>query len=105
MGKPFRVMDVAIGLASAMAVSSLLAVPSAAQTPSPAYKAPRLTGTVNPNLSGLWQTLNEGNWDVEAHGAQAGPPQFGALYAESAGPGIVEGGGIPFRRGRLPQRK
>jgi hypothetical protein len=105
MGKPFRVMDVAIGLASAMAVSSLLAVPSAAQTPSPAYKAPRLTGTVNPNLSGLWQALNEGNWDVEAHGAQAGPPQFGALYAEPAGPGIVDGGEIPYQPWALAKKK
>jgi hypothetical protein len=39
-----------------------------------AYKAPRLKGTTHPDLNGLWQAVNEGNWDVQAHAAQQGPP-------------------------------
>src|SRR5712691_4031162 len=105
MGRPFRAMGLIIGLASAVAVSSLLAVPSAAQTPSPAYKAPRLAGTVNPNLSGLWEALTEANWDIQAHAAQAGPSQFGALFAQPAGPGIVEGNEIPYQPWALAQKK
>jgi len=61
------------------------------------YRAPRLTGTPNPNISGLWQSLNEGNWDIQAHAAKPGPPEFGALYAQQAGPGIVEGNEIPYQ--------
>src|SRR5215471_13181448 len=102
MGEPFRVLTVAIVLASAMAVSSL---PATGQPPSPSYKAPRLVGTVNPNLNGLWQALTEANWDIQVHGAQPGPPQFGALYAEPAGPGIVEGNEIPYQAWALAKKK
>jgi len=84
----------------------LLAAGSAmGQTPTPAYKAPRLNGTSNPNLNGLWQALNEGNWDIQAHAAQPGPPQFGALYAQPAGPGIVEGNEIPYQSWALAKKK
>jgi len=88
------------------AVTLLLAIfPAAAQNSAPAYKAPRLTGTSNPNFNGLWQSLNEGNWDIQAHAAQPGPPQFGALYAEPAGPGIVEGNEIPYQPWALAKKK
>src|ERR1019366_3652354 len=26
-----------------------------------------------PDLSGIWQAMNSANWDLQAHGAQAGP--------------------------------
>lgn len=91
------------------AASTLLAIlptlPAAAQPSPPAYRAPRLRGTSNPNLNGLWQALNEGNWDILAHAAQAGPPQFGALFAEPAGPGIVEGNEIPYQPWALAKKK
>src|SRR6266481_1378890 len=97
MGKLFRVLNAAIALAAI--------IPAAGQTPSPAYKVPRLAGTANPNLNGLWQSLNEANWDIQAHAAQPGPPQFGALFAEPAGPGIVEGGEIPYKPEALAKKK
>src|SRR5258707_6674498 len=81
----------------------IFAAPLFAQTPAP-YHAPRLKGTDHPDLNGLWQSLNEGNWDIQAHAAAPGPPQFGALYAEPAGTGIVEGGEIPYKPG-APSRK
>ena len=70
-----------------------------------AYRAPRLTGTQNPNLNGLWQSITEANWDIQAHAAQPGPPQFGALFAEPAGPGIVEGNEIPYQAWALAKKK
>ncbi len=87
----------------ALLLAALLAIPAAAQTP--AYKAARLKGTANPDLTGLWQALNEANWDIQAHAAQPGPPQFGALFAEPAGPGIVEGNEIPYQPWALAKKK
>jgi hypothetical protein len=99
MGKSFRV------LSEAMVWASLIILPAAGQTPAPAYKAPRLPGTPNPNLNGLWQAMNEANWDLQVHGAQPGPPQFGALYAQPPGPGIVEGSEIPYQPWALAKKK
>jgi len=95
MGKLFRVLNAAIALA--------VILPAAGQTP--AYRAPRLAGTANPNLNGLWQSLTEANWDIQAHAAQPGPPQFGALFAEPAGPGIVEGNELPYQPWALAKKK
>ncbi len=67
---------------------------AAAQTPT--YRAPR-TADGKPNLNGIWQALNEANWDVEGHSASRG--RVLALGAEDAvvpGLGIVEGGPIPY---------
>src|SRR5229473_137132 len=90
---------------AAAAVLSLTGIPAVGQAPAPVYTAPRLTGTKNPNLNGLWQALNEANWDIQAHAAQPGPPQFGALFAEPAGPGIVEGNEIPYQPWALAKKK
>jgi len=86
----------------AVLAAILAALPAAGQ---PAYKAPRLAGTDHPNLNGLWQAITEANWDIQAHAAQPGPPQFGALYAEPAGPGIVEGNEIPYQPWALARKK
>jgi hypothetical protein len=80
----------------------IAAGPAAAQQ---AYKAPRLMGTDHPNLNGLWQSITEANWDIQAHAAEPGPPQFGALYAEPAGPGIVEGNEIPYQPWALAKKR
>jgi hypothetical protein len=105
MGKSFRVLSQSMVWASALVVSSFLILPAPGQTPAPAYKTPRLPGTTNPNLNGLWQAMNEGNWDLQVHGAQPGPPQFGALYAQPPGPGIVEGNEIPYQPWALAKKK
>src|SRR6202162_1202277 len=105
MGNPLRVLSAVIAWACALAVSCLMTIPLLAQTPAAAYKAPRLAGTANPNLNGLWQALNEANWDLQVHAAQPGPPQFGALYAQPAGPGVVEGNEIPYQPWALAKKK
>ncbi|MEM7020520.1 MAG: hypothetical protein AAF512_24660, partial [Pseudomonadota bacterium] len=35
-----------------------------------AYKAPRGPGGVHPDLNGIWQALNEANYDIERHMAR-----------------------------------
>ena len=90
-------------LAAAIAALSAVAVPAAGQASG--YLAPRLKGTEHPDFNGLWQALNEANWDIQAHAAQPGPPQFGALYAEPAGPGIVDGNEIPYQAWALAKKK
>ena len=60
----------------------------------------------HPNLNGIWQALNEANWDLEDHGAQPSPVvATGALGAAPGGLGVVEGGEIPYLPAALAQRK
>jgi hypothetical protein len=72
----------------------------------PAYRAPRAPGTANPNLSGIWQSMNEANWNIEPHSADF--PRLLAMGAADAmppGAGIVEGGTIPYLPAALAKRK
>jgi hypothetical protein len=95
-------------LIKAAAVMTLAAIPLAAQT---AYRAPRAEGG-HPDLNGIWQTMNEANYDLEAHVAKPAmalrPGPYGpvpvapvlALGAVGAVPpslGVVEGGEIPYK--------
>ncbi len=82
---------------------------------------PRLDGTRTPDLSGVWQALNEANWDLEGHGARAamalqpgirdssGVPKASMLVLGAVGGvpgslGVVEGGAIPYRPEALARR-
>jgi hypothetical protein len=58
-------------------------------------------------LNGIWQALNEANWDIEAHSTGPSPvPQIlGALFAQPAGTGVVEGGPLPYRPEALARKK
>jgi hypothetical protein len=49
-----------------------------------------------PDLSGIWQAMNTAAWDIEDHQAQKGVP---------AGPGIVEGGEIPYQPWAAAKKK
>jgi hypothetical protein len=79
-----------------------------AQTPTPqapAYRAPR-TKDGKPNLNGIWQAVNEANWDLEGHGAAPGPFwQLGAEFSIPPGLGVVEGGPIPYKPEALQKKK
>jgi hypothetical protein len=89
---------------AAVALLPLLFTPKVAQGQGQ-YKAPR-TPDGKPNLSGLWQSLNEANWDIEAHGSA--PPvnlKEGAMFATPPGPGVVEGGDLPYLPEALAKKK
>ena len=87
-----------VGLARAAAVLiaalQLGALPSASEAD--AYKAPR-TADGKADLNGIWQVLNTANWDIQEHVARASlVVALGAVGAEPAGVGVVEGGEIPY---------
>ena len=71
-----------------------------------AYRAPR-TADGRPNLNGVWQALNEANWDLEPHAAEQGPIfALGAQFSIAPGIGVVEGGTIPYKaRGPGAERR
>lgn len=86
-----------------LVLASLAVVPIAAQTRG--YKAPR-TADGKPNLGGIWQAVNEANWDIEGHAAApAALDALGAIGAVPPGLGIVEGGAIPYQPWAIEKRK
>lgn len=82
-------------------VAVLAAVMAACSTGSSgapeAYRAPR-TPHGTPDISGIWQTNNTANWDLEAHTARQGPVfTLGAAFSVPPGLGVVGGDGtIPY---------
>jgi len=69
------------------------------------YRAPR-TPDGKPNLNGIWQALNEANWDLEAHAASQGAVlALGAQFSVPPGVGVVEGGAIPYKPEALAKKK
>src|SRR5246127_3534461 len=69
------------------------------------YRGPRMPDG-KPNLNGIWQAMNTANWDLEEHSAQPGlVVAMGAIGAEPGGPGVVEGGTIPYLPAALAQKK
>jgi hypothetical protein len=92
-----------VAMAVATAALCLLVVPASGQTP--AYRAPR-TGDGTPNLNGIWQALNEANWDIEGHSAAPGRVlELGAEDAIVPGLGIVEGGALPYLPAAAAKKK
>jgi len=95
----------------------LFALPAMAQRAP--YHAPRADGG-HPDLNGIWQAMNEANYDLEAHVAKPAmalrPGPYGpvpaapvlALGAVGAVPpslGVVEGGEIPYKPEMLAKKK
>jgi hypothetical protein len=58
-----------------------------------------------PNLTGIWQALNTANWDLQIHASRQGLAALGAEGAEPGGPGVVEGGEIPYLPAALAQKE
>src|SRR5215471_4106065 len=97
------------------AMTAVAILPLAAQE----FRAPRGSDG-KPDLNGIWQALNEANYDIEGHVARPAmalrPGPYGsvpaapvlALGAAGAVPpglGVVEGGEIPYRPEALAKKK
>ena len=115
-----RAVQMLLTAVAAAAVGALLAVaamPVAGQAP--VYRAPRAPDG-KPDLNGVWQALNEANYDIELHMARpalalrSGPYgpvpaspviALGAVGAVPPGLGVVEGGEIPYLPAALTKKK
>ena len=112
MDKVFRRLRTRSAFAAMLTIA---VVPLAGQS----YRAPR-TSDGKPDLNGIWQALNEANFDLEAHMARPamalrpgphGPVPaaavlaLGAVGAVPPGVGVVEGGEIPYKPEALATRK
>ena len=77
-------------------LAALCASAMTASAQAPSYKAPRGPDG-KPNINGIWQALNTANWNLEDHASQASlVVPTGSLLAEPGGPGVVDGGEIPY---------
>jgi len=109
MRRGVRDVIIAAVAATAGAYLATTALPIQGQAPA-AYRAPRLSDG-HPDLNGIWQALNEANFDLEAHMARSamqlrpgpyGPVPaapvlaLGAVGSVPPGLGVVEGGEIPY---------
>jgi hypothetical protein len=106
---------VAIAVVTAFSVGSVIGRSQAVR--------PSTAQPDRPNFNGVWQALNEANFDLEAHPARAAmslrqepypvttnipSPQvvaFGAVGAVPGGLGVVEGGPIPYRPEALLKKR
>jgi hypothetical protein len=59
-----------------------------------------------PDFTGLWQTMNTANWDLQAHAARRGPViALGAAFSIPGGLGVVDGDEIPYLPAATAKKK
>jgi len=112
MGKVVHRLTTRSAVAAIMAIG---VVPLAGQS----YRAPRAPDG-KPDLNGIWQVINEANFDIEGHMARPamalrpgpyGPVPVAAVLALGAvgsvppSLGVVEGGEIPYKPEALAKKK
>jgi len=115
----FRGLTMLAGFGIAATVVALSVATRPAETQSSAYRVPRLKDG-KPDLNGIWQALNEANYDLEPHMARPAlavrPGPYGPVPAASVlalgavgsvppGPGVVEGGEIPYQPWAAAKKK
>ena len=109
--------DMAARIGGLLFLVCLGCAPAAEQTGE--WQAPRGPGGVHPDLNGVWQALNEANWDIERHMARAsvqlregpmGPVAsiptlyMGATASVPPSLGVVVGGKLPYKPEALATR-
>jgi hypothetical protein len=112
MGNDLRRLRIRSSLAAIMAIAVV-------SLDGQSYRSPRGPDG-KPNLNGIWQTLNEANYDLEGHMARpamalvpghsspvpAAPVlALGAVGAVPPSMGVVEGGEIPYKPAALATKK
>src|SRR5204862_930978 len=117
MRNGMRGVMAAVITAAVAATFALNSTPAAGQAQ--AYRAPRAVDG-HPDLNGIWQAMNEANYDLETHMARAAmamrPGPYGPLPAAPVlalgavgsvppGMGVVEGGAIPYKPEALAKKK
>src|SRR5712664_3743490 len=108
-----------VGAAATLAAIISFSVMPVAGQQTPAYRAPRAADG-HPDLNGIWQAMNEANWDIQTHVARpalalrAGPYgpvpaaavlALGAVGSVPPGVGVVDGGEIPYKPAALAKKK
>src|SRR5213594_3158889 len=100
MRKEFKNVVIASVTVGVLLLAGMLATAQA-----PAYRAPR-TGDGKPNLNGIWQALNEADWDLQGHAASQGPVSaLGAVFSVPPSLGVVEGNEIPYLPAAAAKKK
>src|ERR1041384_4824442 len=79
--------------------------PAAQPAAQAAYRAPR-TADGKPDLNGIWQALNEADWDLQPHAASQGPVfSLGAVFSVPPSAGVVDGNEIPYLPAAAAKKK
>ena len=117
MSQGIRTLIAAAAGAVLAVVVSIVVTPVSGQQAG-AYRAPRAADG-HPDLNGIWQAMNEANFDIEMHmarpalqvrqgpyGPVPAPPvlALGAVGSVPPGMGVVEGGDLPYKPEALAQR-
>jgi len=116
MAQRLRRLFAVAAAAAAVVLATVMVAPVSGQQ-APAYRAPR-GADGHPDLNGIWQALNEANYDIEMHMAkpalQTRPGPYGPVPAASVlatgavgavppGVGVVDGE-LPYKPEALVQR-
>lgn len=83
------------GVLAAALAFGVVALATPAATAQPADDIPRRADG-KPDFSGIWQALSEADYDLEPHAGRTDAPP---------GPGVVEGGKLPYREEALEQKR
>jgi hypothetical protein len=103
----FRSSMLTIALAAAVTVVAVMLSPAETEGQVTAYRAPRLVGTANPDLNGIWQAMGSAHWDIQDHAVDPGPfPELvGTWGVQPAGQSVVVGNEIPYQPWALQKKQ